>query len=364
VNVDPERSTPSRRGPDPARPSLSVVVPTYRRRASLPALVTNLLDQEPDEVVVVVDGDEDGSVALLDRMAREDRRLRPVGRDNGGIAAARQTGLDAATGDVVLFVDDDVVPRPGLVTGHRERHRRRRGLVVVGYMPNDPEALSGVEWAIARLYARSYEATVSFYERHPDRILTRLWGGNFSIERDAARAVGMVSPIRHPRGHEDREFGLRCLQHGLTGRFDRTLRVEHRYRRSLDGFRRDGQLSGAYRVQLHAEYPDLTAATPVEDPAFDDRPGPNLPAPLRTALPFIARTPIRHAVVGGLRAALRTPIVVRSRRLTLNIVRGIGSIEVQAGVNETLGSQRPSRRGRSSRLLPPTRRPPGSCSPA
>jgi glycosyltransferase involved in cell wall biosynthesis len=326
---------------------MSVVIPTYNRRDVLPPLVERVLAQDPHEVVVVVDGNVDGSAELLAELARGAPRLRPVERANGGIAAARQTGLEAATGQVVLFLDDDVVPHPGLVEGHARHHERAHGLVVVGYMPNDPDALSDVERAIASLYAKSYEATVDFYERHPDRILHRLWGGNFSIERDVGRRVGMVSRIAESRGHEDREFGLRCVRAGLSARFDRTLRVEHRYRRSLPGFRTDRQRSGAYGVQLHAAYPDIVEQEVAADPQSDDRPGPNLPSGLRRLLPLAAREPLHRVLVGTLEAALRLPLVRRSSTGTLTVVRGIGTLETQRGVLEATSAREPEDDGRS-----------------
>ena len=351
-DVNPDMPAPrhpytSRRTPgarDHSRPSgrrLSVVVPTYRRRENLPPLVANLLEQEPHEVIVVVDGNVDGSTELLRDLAEEDSRLRPVERPNGGIAAARQTGLEAATGDVVLFLDDDVVPGPDLVEGHARHHDEASGLVVLGYMPNDPSPLADVEQAIAGIYSDAYEATTTYYERHPDRILHRLWGGNFSIERTTGLEVGMVSEIDQARGHEDREFGLRCVRHGLTGVFDRSLHAEHRYRRSLRGYRADGQHSGAYRVRLHETYPEIVGPELAEDGMDDDRPGPNLPSGLRKALPMAARPPLRHVIIAGLQAVLRVPRVRRSPELTRTIVRGIGTLETQAGVLEACADRGP-----------------------
>jgi hypothetical protein len=142
----------------------------------------------------------------------------------------------------------------------------------------------------------------------------------------------MTSDIDQARGHEDREFGLRCVRHGLTGVFDRSLRAEHQYRRTLRGFRADGQHSGAYRVRLHEAYPDVVGPDLAEDAMADDRPGPNLPGWLRPALPFAARAPQRQVIIAVLQAVLRLGRVRRSPRLTRTIVRGIGTLETQAGV--------------------------------
>jgi GT2 family glycosyltransferase len=323
-----------------------VVVPTFRRRQLLAPLVASVLAQDPHDLIVVVDGDDDGSLDLLATLARADDRLRPIGQENRGVAAARQAGLEAATGDVVLFLDDDVVPRPGLLAGHLAHHRRAPDRVVVGYSPNDPDVLVGVERAVASQYARSYETIVAFYERHPEFILYRLWGGNVSIRRDVVRHVGLVADIEGARRHEDLDFGLRCLRHGLTGVFDRALAADHHYRRSLDGYRTDGRASGVHRVEIHRHHTDIVGPDLVNSMVSDDRPGQNLPRPLRGLLPLASRAPVRQVLVGLLLALLRVPVVARSARLTATLVRGVGTLETQGGVNDALAAARRERRRR------------------
>ncbi len=83
---------------------------------------------------MVVDGCDDGSIELVEELRRDDERL--VARcENGGASAARQAGVEAASGEVVVLLDDDVVAEPGLVTGHARAHADRDGVVVVGYAP-------------------------------------------------------------------------------------------------------------------------------------------------------------------------------------------------------------------------------------
>jgi dolichol-phosphate mannosyltransferase len=62
----------------------------------------------PDaELVVVDDGSRDQTGAILDRLAREERRLRVIHQANGGHGRAVRTGLDAASGDYILLIDSD-----------------------------------------------------------------------------------------------------------------------------------------------------------------------------------------------------------------------------------------------------------------
>lgn len=96
-------------------PALSVVVPTRGGVRRLPVLLDALAAQsldEPWEVVVVLDGDVDGSRALLESYA--DRiPLRIVERTGGtGVGAALAAGYEAARGEIVVRCDDDLTPGP------------------------------------------------------------------------------------------------------------------------------------------------------------------------------------------------------------------------------------------------------------
>ena len=66
------------------------------------------------KVLLVDDGSPDDTGALCDELAAADPRVRALHRENGGAGAARNTGLDAAHGDWVLFLDADDALLPGL----------------------------------------------------------------------------------------------------------------------------------------------------------------------------------------------------------------------------------------------------------
>lgn len=93
---------------------LSVLIPCYNSEAYIADAVTSALDQtrSPDELIVIDDGSTDASVAQL---AQFGDRVKLVRRQNGGTAAARNTGLAAATGPLIAFLDaDDAWPRDSL----------------------------------------------------------------------------------------------------------------------------------------------------------------------------------------------------------------------------------------------------------
>src|SRR4051794_2854924 len=275
--------------PGALEPRVSVVVPTYNRRSTLAAVVDALLtDPATSELIVVVDGSTDGSLELLRERAAADPRLRPIFTENRGELAARALGLEAAEHPVVLFVDDDVLAGPGLVSGHAAHHATRDGLVVVGAMPVAERLRRG---APARLYAAWYEQQVRAYQRDPDQVLRSLWAGNVSMPRDAARRVGLANPAFDARYNGDREFGLRLLEAGLEGRFDPALRAEHLYERTPRAFLADAQATGEGTWLVHALHGDVLGPFPADD--FARYLSPGLAAAVRLArrrraLPFVA----------------------------------------------------------------------------
>ena len=88
---------------------ISVIVITYNARHTILRCLDSILTQSfrDFELIVVDDGSTDGSDGIMDRYAESDNRIRIVHQENGGIAKARQTGLDSAEGVFTLFVDSD-----------------------------------------------------------------------------------------------------------------------------------------------------------------------------------------------------------------------------------------------------------------
>ena len=87
----------------------SVIIPVYNVEKYLRECLDSVLDQSfPDwEAVCVNDGSTDGSAAILDEYAGKDSRVKVISQPNGGLSAARNTGLKAASGEYVLFLDSD-----------------------------------------------------------------------------------------------------------------------------------------------------------------------------------------------------------------------------------------------------------------
>ncbi len=111
---DPPPSTPEAEvAPLTRNPLVSVVVPVYQVEDYLAECLDSLLRQAYRrlEIVVVDDGSTDRSAQIARAYADRDGRIVMIRQDNAGLGAARNTGLDHCTGELVTFVDsDDRVP--------------------------------------------------------------------------------------------------------------------------------------------------------------------------------------------------------------------------------------------------------------
>jgi GT2 family glycosyltransferase len=248
---------PSRAGPD-----ASVVIPTHGRRQGIERVVRAALEDEATrEVIVVVDGSDDGTYECLLDVAEREPRLRPVWQDNAGQIAALQKGVEEARYPVVVMLDDDVVAEPGLVTGHAKRHSAGRRQVVLGYIPVEEQS-TWPDRVTARLYSMGYEHQCRRWEADPREVISLLWAGNMSVRRSDALEVGLDNPDCRLGYLQDRELGLRLMKAGFSAVFDRSLRASHLYSRSLEDFRRDAKRSGQGRWRLHEVHGDILGPVP------------------------------------------------------------------------------------------------------
>lgn len=87
----------------------SVIVPVYKVEEYLPECVESILNQEYDdfELILVDDGSPDSCPQICDSYAEKDSRVKVIHKKNGGLSDARNTGIKAAEGEYLLFIDSD-----------------------------------------------------------------------------------------------------------------------------------------------------------------------------------------------------------------------------------------------------------------
>ena len=113
-------------------PVVSVVIPVYNVEAYLCECVDSVLTQtmQDFEIILVDDGATDSSGAICDRYAQQDPRIQVIHQKNGGLSAARNTGLDAAKGEYVYFLDSDDYIEPYSLEHLRDLAEKEKADVV------------------------------------------------------------------------------------------------------------------------------------------------------------------------------------------------------------------------------------------
>lgn len=88
---------------------VSIIVPMYNVEKFIEKCVKSLMNQSHKdiEIILVDDGLPDQSPEIIDRIAIEDQRVHVIHQQNKGVSAARNAGLQCATGEYVMFVDGD-----------------------------------------------------------------------------------------------------------------------------------------------------------------------------------------------------------------------------------------------------------------
>lgn len=90
-------------------PLISVIIPVYNVEKYITVSINSILKQAYNnlEVILVDDGSVDNSGNICDNFAKSDNRIKVIHKANSGVSAARNTGLEEATGEYVCFIDSD-----------------------------------------------------------------------------------------------------------------------------------------------------------------------------------------------------------------------------------------------------------------
>jgi GT2 family glycosyltransferase len=244
---------------------ISVVIPTFQRRAvlgrTLPTIFAQDLPPAQFEVIVVVDGSTDGTADYLQSIERPQCAFRVIQQDNRGQASARNTGLREARGEIVLFLDDDVICEPSLLRDHLEAHRRFGNCIVSGLIL--PAAAEKADLA-SDLNAIACERMASTVKSGSDaRWPDVACGVNDSAPRSALLAVGGFDE-RFASMREDSELGMRLWQSGLRVRYQPDAVVHHLSGKSArDLVESDAERYGRSELLLCRTHPEYQQHSPL-----------------------------------------------------------------------------------------------------
>lgn len=244
----------------PGAPELSVVIPTLRRQGVLRRALDRLEAQdtppEAFEVVVVADAREEDFEAVAKAVAGRRYEARALQSDVAGASAARNRGWRAARAPLILFIDDDTLSLPSLVSEHLAWHRDN---------PQDEVGVLGhVDWAA--------ELTVTPFMRWLDRglqfgygniqgreaPLTNFYTANASVKRAMLERVGGFDEAEFPFRYEDTDMARRMAPFGFRLLYNPNAPGEHLHAVTLEAWHRTVAIVARAERRFMRRYPDAT----------------------------------------------------------------------------------------------------------
>jgi GT2 family glycosyltransferase len=240
---------------------MTVVVPTYRRRDEVVRLLQAFAEQLRDDeqasgvdFLVMVDGSRDGTLEAV-RALEFPVPLQAFFHENVGLAGTRNRGLARAEGEIVWFVDDDMVPSDGLLARHRRANADLEARLMMGpslHPPGGAEVTGPI-----REYAEQWfgglteagEVTKAF----------DFSAANTSGPRALWVELGGFEERLNGWGGEDYEIGIRIVERGIKIVFDPEAIAWHHQVRTVREFCDNRYEQGRNFVRIAEIHPEAIA---------------------------------------------------------------------------------------------------------
>jgi GT2 family glycosyltransferase len=208
--------------------NVSAIVVSYDRDAPLRATLECLLQQDPAPIeIILVDQTlqhDPATQAFLDELVEAGRIVR-IEQAEANAQRARNRAIGAARGEVLLFVDDDVMMESDLVQAHWTNYRDPNVAAVCGFFVDPGEA------AVEELppeYSRATTGWIYLPHCYGKRIDSHLFpSGNGSVRRDIAQGLGGFDENFVYTLLDDTDFACRLKKLGVTSVHDPAARLRH-----------------------------------------------------------------------------------------------------------------------------------------
>jgi glycosyltransferase involved in cell wall biosynthesis len=233
----------------------SVIIPTFRRPELLRRLLSSLAAQRTDyrfEVIAVNDAPGDDLSSMELEFSDISVRILNLTEDHGR-SVARNTGVSNSTGEILIFLDDDMSVVEGFVASHMEMHTDPKA-AVVGNIFSDPRYSSD---PLARYIERQGAKKRRSGEELPPRVFRT---GNASVSRAMFDKAGMFDEDLKTYG-EDLDLAMRLSYEGAHFVYAEGAISYHHYVPDLEDFLAKLREWGYHTLPLHAEkHPELAKA--------------------------------------------------------------------------------------------------------
>ncbi len=244
-------------------PTVSVIIPTYNRKAWLVETLQSLAQQtwpaDSFEVIVVDDGSKDGTEEIAE--ATFPFTLQYIWQTNQGDAEARNTGARHSQADILVFLDDDVLVEPDYLSYLIPEHIASKNRIIVGTEFLWLEDTNPLAQSSPRLEVPESELPLV------ELPFVDVCSNNMSIRREAYFAIGMMPSLDFPGSSIwcDVDLSYRAYQQGFQ--FLRSTKAICWHRdyvaKNLENSKRRMREAAYRAVVLFQKYPDLVPYLPM-----------------------------------------------------------------------------------------------------
>ena len=241
----------------------TVLITTFNRRRVLEQTLSALENQSINgfEVVVVDDGSSDDTWKMLQTRVATDNStytLQVTRQKNTGQGIARNNGLELASGDLIVFLGDDIFPSEHWLAEHLAFHSSALGpCAVVGYTDWYRTGLT-VTPLMEMVNTEGQQFGYGFMDHGEEVPYTCFYTSNLSIPKEFLGAQPF-DPSFRTYGWEDLELGYRLTLRGLRTIYNRRAAAEHLHEYSVRSFFQRQRKVGENVHKLLAKHPELAA---------------------------------------------------------------------------------------------------------
>ena len=199
-------------------PKISIVIPTLNRKEILKTTLGSFAGQSftDFEVLVADDGSTDGTGEMV-KSLKLPFPIKHLWHENAGRSAARNMGIKAAEGEIILFVDDHIILDKRFIEEHlkaHDRYKKSRVGAVRGYV----EFIEGPSQAPSRPRHLTLLKKIKLFFEYRDPL--RFYTHNVSVKKEALLKIGGFDEDFKEYGFQDQECGYRLTRAGYKIRFN------------------------------------------------------------------------------------------------------------------------------------------------
>jgi glycosyltransferase involved in cell wall biosynthesis len=201
---------------------ISVIIPTYNGAQKIPKIIDALDNQSYKnfEIVIAIDGSKDNTLQIARALATQNPNIKVYYQENNGRAAIRNYGAKMASGQLLIFYDDDMVPAKDSVQKHVSFHTRIRNSICGG---NQLEDIAKSKTDIQKYKAWLSRKWTAKYQSGLNKLTSLnmfLTAANFSLSKTVFESLNGFD--ERLSDAEDLDFALRAYRSDFSLYFDKS----------------------------------------------------------------------------------------------------------------------------------------------